>query len=724
MKPVIDEILKEATILRMLDEARTAKPGSKGLDRAKRAAKSKASQAAQDAEKLGLFSLGGGNYGEKEGGSTVATTKKGKLVFTDPNKGPKNRKDKPKSKQKATAGQTDDDFAAVGDEPSSSTKQPAKKGGSANKVARKEAKESRETRNDKINNYEPGKQPGRPGSYINEDVSMQVVDRMSGGDLAGKSEDEVIRTIYEDLAAGGAAQELGDANLSNSAAGYLRISEVRELAEEAGLENYNMGLFSKTVLAVRNAQIKRDYIDRVSDNLGWDTKKNNEVGFGGSPDELKAAGDYVDRLAAGGAKMMAVKDGKPVEIEGGAERMKKWISDSGGSHNPSDTFSIVENNGEVTVLFTSDKDSPNAIIVQSSLSEEWSGELNERALGEFVDSGDLDADEVADIISLRTAAAERLQTIESGFENVGIAMAVETIAKVKDGEVSSKELVKRFKTQDNLKKHWKDKVVGPFAKADFSRPALSTTKEALEFLPKRDAKNPYGKPTEEEMVMGFLKKSEAKPSGSSRKIIERLGTSNPDDAVENIRKEALKVESELVEKLDKDHKITVDGQEVGIGTYVQAKDVWEKGHFQAITRPEGSIFEYDDMFVVNCSGYVITPEVLSGMIGVDTENEFITEFKAGEVVETKSKTDRVTGGGMMIYAIVKDKDTGEERPVEIMQKVQRSKAGPMGKFESVFNWAKGAREYIYENGNAMDKEKNESVSYRHIQTLLEMASQV
>ena len=186
------------------------------------------------------------------------------------------------------------------------------------------------------------------------------------------------------------------------------------------------------------------------------------------------------------------------------------------------------------------------------------------------------------------------------------------------------------------------------------------------------------------MVLGFLKKSESKPSGSSRKIIERLGTSDPDDAVENIRKEALKVEEELVEKLDKDYKINVNGQEVGIGTYTQAKDVWEKGHFQAITRPEGSIFEYDDMFVVNCSGYVITPEVLSGMIGVDTENEFITEFKAGEVVETKSKKGRVTGGGMMIYAIVKDKGTGEERPVEIMQKVQRSKAGPMGKFESVF----------------------------------------
>ena len=240
------------------------------------------------------------------------------------------------------------------------------------------------------------------------------------------------------------------------------------------------------------------------------------------------------------------------------------------------------------------------------------------------------------------------------------------------------------------------------------------TEKALEYLPERPANNPYSKdnpPTEEEMVMGFLKKAESKPSGDARKIIERLDTSNSDDAVENIRKESLKVETQLVEELDRDHKITVDGKEVGLGTYIQAKDVWEKGHFQAITRPKGSIFEYDDMFVVNCSGYVITPEVLSGMIGVDTENEFITEFETGEVVETKSSKGRITGGSRMIYAIVKDKGTGEDRRVEIMQKVQRSKAGPMGKFESVFNWARGARDYIYANGNAMEKEKNESIRF-------------
>ena len=65
----------------------------------------------------------------------------------------------------------------------------------------------------------------------------------------------------------------------------------------------------------------------------------------------------------------------------------------------------------------------------------------------------------------------------------------------------------------------------------------------------------------------------------------------------------------------------------------------------------------------------------------------------------------------MIYAIVKDKGTGDERRVEIMQKVQRSKAGPTGKFESVFNWAKGAREWIKDNGNAMEKEKNESIRF-------------
>ena len=82
MKTVIDQLLQEATILRMLDEART-RGNPKALGRAKRASAQKASKssAGQEAEKLGLVWKGGNAYGKTADGPTVATNIKGKLVF-------------------------------------------------------------------------------------------------------------------------------------------------------------------------------------------------------------------------------------------------------------------------------------------------------------------------------------------------------------------------------------------------------------------------------------------------------------------------------------------------------------------------------------------------------------------------------------------------------------------------------------------------------------------
>ena len=67
MKPVIDQLLQEATILRMLDEART-RGNPKALGRAKRASAQKASKssAGQEAEKLGFEEIIMAYQGKKE----------------------------------------------------------------------------------------------------------------------------------------------------------------------------------------------------------------------------------------------------------------------------------------------------------------------------------------------------------------------------------------------------------------------------------------------------------------------------------------------------------------------------------------------------------------------------------------------------------------------------------------------------------------------------------
>ena len=82
MKKVIDDLLREATLLGIIDEARP-RGNPKALARAKRASAQKASKssAGQEAEKLGLVWKGGNAYGKTADGPTVATNIKGKLVF-------------------------------------------------------------------------------------------------------------------------------------------------------------------------------------------------------------------------------------------------------------------------------------------------------------------------------------------------------------------------------------------------------------------------------------------------------------------------------------------------------------------------------------------------------------------------------------------------------------------------------------------------------------------
>ena len=82
MNRVIDDLLREATILGIIDEARP-RGNPKTLARAKKASAQKASQSSvgQEAEKLGLVWKGGNAYGKTADGPTVATNIKGKLVF-------------------------------------------------------------------------------------------------------------------------------------------------------------------------------------------------------------------------------------------------------------------------------------------------------------------------------------------------------------------------------------------------------------------------------------------------------------------------------------------------------------------------------------------------------------------------------------------------------------------------------------------------------------------
>ena len=113
-------------------------------------------------------------------------------------------------------------------------------------------------------------------------------------------------------------------------------------------------------------------------------------------------------------------------------------------------------------------------------------------------------------------------------------------------------------------------------------------------------------------------------------------------------------------------------------------------------------------------------------MNVDDTNDLISNFEVDDIDtdDNSSKIlifDRsvdppqVTGRKAAVYAVTK---SGKRIP--IAEKSLRSKSGQLGRLQSTYTWSKEMQECFKASG----KKTNESVTFIHIQTLLEMARQV
>ena len=556
--------------------------------------------------------------------------------------------------------------------------------------------------------------PGNAGSLLNEDGSNEVCERIVEDESFQKlSEEEQVKILYNELK----DKKLGQQNnkvkkaksgrLESGVAGYLSVKDMPE-----DLPSDQREIYSKCKLAVRNGRRKAQKVQAITKKLGYNNP--NVIGLGGTQDDLQRGQDIIDDVE----KVVAFKNGKKVEIP--KDKVKNFIKNSGGGENPSDTATIIydEKSGEATILFHSDKDSLNALIAQTTQKDEWTGDVTTETLDKAVERGDITEEQRIEILKVRTKYSYKLDEIESSFK----LLSQEPSKKLLGGlgkEYDTQDVIDYFKTASsgaNPDKYWYERVETVFGSEKISQKKSDgkPTKDAqtaIDFLnksnPNRKPPFPDGdEPTDEQMLRAFLQKqSDEIPAGDDLNVVNRLNSkfgmvdqNEQRDRIEERRKEALDYENQVLEEINEIGNING----VPVGDALAANDIWDKGHFDAILSPEGTVHEYDDMFEVNASGFHIDKKGIQECLGVDTKKGFQAKFVRGELQEQKSSQKRTTGGYYMVYAILEDKDgkpvidpeTGKQKRMEIMEKRLRTKQGETGRQNGVYNWGKGFKDCI------------------------------
>jgi hypothetical protein len=609
------------------------------------------SEASEKAKKMGLVHLGRGSYGKEKGGQATHQTKDGKLIKV----GDKQTKTSPNvfsQPQKPVETETT------------------------------ENEKSQQTHIDK--GFVTGAAPGNPGSMYNEIMSGKVADLIrENPDL---SDEELTKLIIEKYGNTG----LGKQQNSKTRAGGLKKGDL------PNIEGVSNGLLSKTLIAVKSGRRKAERAKEAEKDLGWENTKSEE--FFGDKKGLEE-----QRKRVRNAKKIVNLDGEEIS----QEEMLEIIDSSGSGDNPSDTATIItSDDGTITILFTSDKDSLDAIISQSSAKAEST--QTDDAILSLVDSGQLPQEEAEAVAGERRNFADKKEKTERKLKEV-----TNEPAKFLKENISD-EMIEKAKTEDNTKKHFESRITKRFKPGgkisstvlfdDEGKQIKGGQKHDPEDYLKQVGWKEGTEPTEKQQVEAFLlySRTAENPEADTQKLVSRMNKQNdgPDvsEAVENIRKEVIKDEQEHIDFLN-EREIEVGGKKVKLGNVIEGNNIWKQGHMDAIGGKKG-VHKHRGMFEVNNAGQTINNETLKKVLKVDNKNQFLQRFEVVEATEQKgvsgAQKGRVTGSTRIVYAVMVDKDNKETR-VPIMEKRQRSKDGELGKLQTVYKWTKEFQQLVKDN---------------------------
>ena len=169
--------------------------------------------------------------------------------------------------------------------------------------------------------------------------------------------------------------------------------------------------------------------------------------------------------------------------------------------------------------------------------------------------------------------------------------------------------------------------------------------------------------------------------------------------LEDIRNRTLQAQRDFIKNND-EIKLDVDGEEVGLGTFLEAGTVWIQFHLEAVNpNSEVGVHKYPGMFETNHGGLSVDGETLTKCMGGDVKNknDFIKKFEVGDIEDQKgvsgTQKGRTTGSKKLVYAITAE---GERIPIGV--KVARSKTGKLGKLQTVYQWSPEMKKCFSKDG--------------------------
>ena len=531
--------------------------------------------------------------------------------------------------------------------------------------------------------------PGNAGSMLNEIVSGEVAQMVE--ENPNISEEELIDALYErfgesPLFKGTTKSKIG--NMSNTIAGGLKAKDIPE--------GKNKGLHSKLILAVRSGKRKHKKSQEVAKKNGFKNSKiENYYGHSSSFDAM--VNDIKD-------KQVIAPDGTEIS----QEEAEQLIRSGGGGDNPSDTASLVfdKDSNKVIMLFHSDKDSTEALVAQSSANAE--AVANEKNIDKLVESGKITEEQGQAIKGENRELVDTLKQTEKELKqvvtspgkwlqkNVKPKQAIDIIKSDKNLDGSEdknktstkwKSVVKNGKINGKLKKYLPEDVDPNNVSDEQAYDAF------LKFMADEDkGVDKNGDPIE--------------PTDDQVTLMERLNSrfiekGAPDifSQIEDIRNRTLQAQRDFTKNNDA-IKIDVDGQEVGLGTFLEGGTVWKQFHLEAVNpNSDVGVHKHPGMFETNHGGLSVDGETLTKCMGgnVKSKNDFIQRLEVGDIEDQKgvsgTQKGKTTGGKQIVYAIT----SGGEK-IEIGQKVMRTKTGKTGKLQTVYNWSKDMKDCFEKEG--------------------------
>lgn len=502
--------------------------------------------------------------------------------------------------------------------------------------------------------------PGNKGSMLNEITSIvSATDYLNSGDEYDY--DAAIQKNVELLK----DSTLGTENDGDTPAGRVKMSEAKLVAEQYGI---SIGLASKVIIATRAAKKKNERIKKTI------LEKNNITDFEAIPLFGDSNGLAMQRKLIENTKG-EIKIGNTTITKAEALRI---IDESGGGDNPSDTaiFVVDKSSGNLHMSFFSDKDATNAIIAQSSLVAE--GDKKKQEIDILVKKGIITEEEGTYVKTQIDTALKEFQGLENELSNVVNGPGSHLLSQDRTDLI---EKAKNLSGGKNPAKYWEKVVV-----AKFTSNRNPAHKSIMGLLPEGHATPP----TDDEMMEAYLKwvnleENQGNLSKPDQRVVTDLSnqTNGPKLGARlgEIRKKSIETDLGLIRKLD-ERKVKVGDVEMGLGTYLEAKSVFEKTHLKLLFGGNG-VYSDPDGFCQENGGVTITQEVMQKCLPFENEDDFIVNFEVGEEVDQYQRGNKevVTGGSKIVYAVTK---TGQRIP--LAEKKQRSKQGILGKLSTVYNF--------------------------------------